>query len=63
MLITKQKVPLDFDVNININNHIDIQNWQCWMLGSSIRQQANLELTHSSSEKTNIQSLWSSFNA
>jgi len=22
MLITKQKIPLDFDMNININNHI-----------------------------------------
>jgi len=61
MLITKQKIPLDFDMNIN--NHVIHKVENVKYLRVVIDNKLSWELAHGSSKKTNIQSLWSAFHA
>jgi len=61
MLITKQKIPLDFDMNIN--NHIISKVENVKYLGVVLDNKISWNLHNTQVKKTNIQSLWSSFKA
>jgi len=61
MLITKQKIPLDFDMNIN--NHIISKVENVKYLEVVLDNKISWNSHNTQVKKTNIQSLWSSFKA
>jgi len=63
MLITKQKIPLDFDMNISINNHIISKVDNLKYLGVVLDNKLTWNSHITQVKKTNIPSLWSSYKA
>ena len=63
MLITKQKMSLDFDMNTDISSHVvskvEIVKYMGVVLDNKLSWSSHIAQV----KKTNIQSLWSSFKA